>query len=535
MAGLAQERGVTGRAVDGEQGRFVARSRLSRRRFLAAAGYGMWQAGRGGSPPWSGSPPAQEAVLTPARGPLRPSRVNPRYFEDPEGRVVYLSGIHTWSNLLDMGLSDPPEPFDFDSYLQFLQRYSGNFLRLWTWESSTWDTRGNGLGHMKTALHHVRPLCWRRTGPGTALDGKPRFDLAQFDEEYFQRLQHRVERLGEHGIYVAVMLFEGWGLQFSPGAWESHPFHPANNVNGIAGDRNLDGSGTEVHTLAVPEITRLQESYVRKVVDTLNRFDNVLYEICNEADLTSTEWQYHMIRYLRDYQLGKPRQHPIGMTVQYRGGSNSTLWDSAADWISPNADPPTSRPDRLWDIVEDWLWEPDDYRDDPPPADGRKVVVADTDHLWGIGGSQSWVWKCFTRGLNTLFMDPYDGRVLANAFDPRWEPIRRSLAQTRRWAERLDLASAVPEPSLASSRYCLAAAGQEYLVYLPLGGSVRVNLKREAGNFGVEWFDPNHDQSLATGSVRGGEQRDFQSPFTADSVLYLRSEKLPPKPQAWQR
>ena len=44
---------------------------------------------------------------------------------------------------------------------------------------------------------------------------------------------HDIEAARRRGIYVSVMLFEGWGLQFAPNAWEYHPFNPQNNVNGI--------------------------------------------------------------------------------------------------------------------------------------------------------------------------------------------------------------------------------------------------------------------------------------------------------------
>ncbi|UCC17485.1 MAG: aldo/keto reductase, partial [Dehalococcoidales bacterium] len=46
------------------------------------------------------------------------------------------------------------------------------------------------------------------------------------------------------------------------------------------------------------------------------------------------------------------------------------------------------------------------YRDNPPFADGKKVILSDTDHLWGIGGDVAWAWKTFLRGMNPLFMDP---------------------------------------------------------------------------------------------------------------------------------
>src|SRR4029078_13339513 len=65
-----------------------------------------------------------------ARGPLRVSKENSRYFADPAGRAVLLTGSHTWNNLVDMGRSDPPEAFDFDAYLDYLVRQHHNFHRL---------------------------------------------------------------------------------------------------------------------------------------------------------------------------------------------------------------------------------------------------------------------------------------------------------------------------------------------------------------------------------------------------------------------
>ena len=46
-----------------------------------------------------------------------------------------------------------------------------------------------------------------RTGPGQAFDGKPKFDVTQFNQAYFDRLRQRVEAAQERGCYVAVMLF----------------------------------------------------------------------------------------------------------------------------------------------------------------------------------------------------------------------------------------------------------------------------------------------------------------------------------------
>lgn len=434
----------------------------------------------------------------PASGPLRVSARNPRYFCDASGREVLLAGAHTWNSLVDMGRSDPPEAFDFDAYLDFLERYGHNFIRLWAWDSTTWDTRANGKWG-KDFIHNAGPLPWARTGAGTALDGKPKFDLKQFEPAYFARLRERVIAARCRGIYVSVMLFEGWGLfhgnrrrgVLDQWAWRSHPFHPDNNVNGI-------DAGGKPHSRSNPAVNELQTDYIRKVVDTVNEFDNVLYEVINEGG--EKEWDWWVVETVREYQQTKPQQHPVGITGHGAERLDSML-ASPAHWISPG-----SR---------------DGYKDDPQAWDGKKVSLLDTDHVWGIGGNGPWVWKSFLGGHNPLFMDPYDGSVLAGRFDPQWEPIRRNLGYVRRLANRLDLAAMTPRDDLASTKYCLADPANAYVVYIPNGGKSTVSLGDTPNRFAVEWIQPNTGESVAADAVTGGASREFTAPFDGDAVLYL--------------
>ncbi|MFC1717657.1 DUF6298 domain-containing protein [Candidatus Poribacteria bacterium] len=448
-----------------------------------------------------------------AMGPLKAHPDNPRYFADGTGKAVYLVGSHTWSNMKDMGKTDPPPPFDFDSYLDFMQQYNHNFIRLWTWELSKYA--------YNESITYAQSFPWHRTGPGNALDGKPKFDLEKPNQDYFDRLRSRVVAAYDRGIYVSVMLFEGHGLHASlaPWCWDGDPFNVNNNVNGIDGDPDGDGRGIETQTMQVPAVTKIQETYVRKVIDTVNDLDNVLYEVVNESGRYSTEWQYHIIEYVHDYEKSKPKQHPIGMTFQFaraeeHKGKNSTLFDSPADWISPNPD--------------------GGYRDNPPVDNRGKVILNDTDHLWGIGGNQAWVWKSFCRGLNPIFMDPYsetqygendsawtDHLSGKTVLDPRWEPIRKSMGYTLRYASRMNLASAKPHNDLASTKYCLANPGVEYLVYLPDGGNVTVDLSAASGTLAVEWFDPSTDETTSAEAIAGGGKQDLAAPFSGDAVLYI--------------
>lgn len=374
-----------------------------------------------------------------ASGPLRKCPANPRYFCDAAGKAVLLAGSHTWNNFQDIEGPRSRRHFDYDEYLDFLRRNNHNFFRLWVWEQG-WEAAG--------VKNEVRfsPLPYRRNGPGIALDGVAKFDLDAVNDEFFLRLRARVAKARDRGVYVSIMLFNGWSVdgkqQEGGNPWRGHPFNRGNNKNGIDGDASGTGFGLETHTLRYHEVTRLQEAYVRRVIDTLNDLDNVLWEISNESPPGSEEWHYHFISFIKEYESRKPHQHPVGMTAIWPGGDNRDLARSPADWISPNE------------------WGSTSYKDDPPAASGDQVIITDTDHLWGIGGTQAWAWKSFLRGLNPIFMDAYRSRDLLGDLPAQYRfdapdsiSLRRSLGYIRTMADRLDLGSLMPRDDLSSTGY----------------------------------------------------------------------------------
>ncbi len=465
--------------------------------------------------------------VTPATGPLKVHPSNSRYFTDGSGKAIYLTGSHHWNNLLDSGeIGQPLNAFDYSRYLDFLTSHHHNFMRMWASEGGVNRT-------------YVDLLPYPRTGPGMALDGKPKFNVEEFNQAYFDRLRSRVIAARDRRIYVGIMLFNGWSIYDhgygSP--WPLHPFNQANNINGINGDPDGDGEGREVHALQVPAITARQQAYVRKVVDTVNDLDNVLYEITNETAIYSKDWQYHMIRFIHTYEATKPKQHPVGMTSfdtspedASRDGAIEALLSSPADWISPSNDKKAN------------------YAASPPPASGKKVVLSDTDHFFGIGGDHDWVWETFTRGLNPIYMDPLDFLTGGQQDPPGAETARLAMGDTRSYASKMNLAAMVPHGDLCSSTFCLANPGIEHLVYLPFGShwlepyiqflpsyrlrawikslqlfrrTVTVDLGPASSALTVEWFNPITGETTAAGTTTGGGRQDFTAPFRGDAVLYL--------------
>jgi len=498
------------------------------------------------------------ATTKSAAGPLAVSTRNPRYFTPTSGaeagRAVYLTGSHIWNNLHDgmgPGAEGPAEPerFDWDGYLRFLTERGHNFIRLWRWEQVRSQAAG-GSYHLNMA-----PQPWARPGPDLAKDGKPRFDLEQFDPVFFDRLRARVEQAGAAGIYVGVMFFDGWALHLSPPPdhIEGHPFHALNNLNGI--------SAISIDDLQVlpldPRVEALQAAYVRKVVDTLHDLPNVLWEVANEssgdgsvdqefADFLgmaepptwgdSTQWQYWVIDTVKRHEADQGYEpHPIGMTMQFPVADqtrvNEPLLQSGAEWISPGYDDevfaegghpmaPGSPPSRWYA--------------DPPAADGSKVVITDTDHYAPGHGDALWAWKSFVRGHHPILMDfgLLGGMSPTGEGDPAagvppfefYEPARWAMGDTQRYAERMNLIEMEPRGDLSSTGYALANPGEEYLVLEPDGDGRAVTVELAAGQYSVEWFNvASRDVAAADPVTVGADGRvELAPPWPTDpAVVYL--------------
>jgi hypothetical protein len=171
-----------------------------------------------------------------------------------------------------------------------------------------------------------------------------------------------------------------------------------NSLNRRGSERRLNG------TLNALEVNEGPFGYAQSFATCAP----VMYEVANEssgqaADSVvfpdgssvetpigdTTQWQYWVINTVKGYERAMGYDpHPIGMTYLYPvaelGRSNEPLWNSPADWISPGFD------DTLGESR--WLI-------DPPPNDGSKVVLLDTDHFSPFSSDALWVGRHSFAGI----------------------------------------------------------------------------------------------------------------------------------------
>ena len=428
-------------------------------------------------------------------------------------------------------------------YLGFLTERGHNFIRLWRWEQFRSQAAG-GNYHLD-----MTPQPWARTGPGTAKDGKPRFDLERFDEAFFDRLRERVVQAGEAGIYVGVMLFDGWALHLSPPPdhIEGHPFHAGNNVNG---DRPPRRSTTSRCCRSTRTSRRSRRRTSRKVVDTLHDLPNVLWEVANESsgDGSVDQGVRRVPRHGRAAVVGRlDRVAVLGDRRRQAATRRDRGYDAAPDRDDDAVPGRRTRPrstNRCCASRADWIspgYDDESFTDGRHPMapgiaavalvrrsagrrTGRKVVISDTDHYAPGRGDALWAWKSFLRGHHPILMDfgliagLRRGRGVESGrrrgpFEA-YEAARWAMGDTRRYAERMDLIrDGARDLTLSSTGYALANPGQEYLVLEPTGDGHDIRVELPAGRYDVEWFGINSRQS--------SEQRALQVDAVSSAPIRL--------------
>lgn len=448
---------------------------------------------------------------TPAKGPLVIS-ANKRYFSSGDGKPIYMVGSHNWQVLQDR--SDLPA-FNYTEYLNFLRREGHNFFRMWYYDTPRAYV-------IRPPFFDLSPLPFNRS-----INDPTKYDLDSYNEEFFTRLHDRCLQAQKAGIYADVMLSGAWWPYLPPlppasgNAWSFGYWNPINNTSGYF------LAYTDCYTTNASAVwASKMRALMHKMIAAVNDLDNVVFEVTNEGQRNTFEWQKLVIQDVHEYERRLPKQHLVGFTAgpgfQTNETDNATYLGSDADWVSlsgnPYANPGT----------------------EVPPDPVIKPDMLDTDHIWGIGSDTppnrsptvDYLWRGFTRGHNHWYMDPYGQFDDPAGSDPghHSQPeINHAMGQIKALADRcalINMTPISPTSTFCSTHYALIQHGHEYVAYKngeTSGSAIRISFP-SGKTYIYEWIDPISGAVVETGSraVSVGDNT-FEAPasLSSSSVLHL--------------
>jgi hypothetical protein len=140
-------------------------------------------------------------------------------------------------------------------------------------------------------------------------DDKGKFNLRVYNKAYFERLKDFVQKAGEQGIVVELVLF---CAIYDDKLWDVNPMNSKNNVNEVG-----KVGRQEVYTLKEKGLTDVQIDLIQAFAIALKEFDNVYFEVCNEPYFAGVtpEWTDHMVKAITEAEKDFPAPHLIAQNI----------------------------------------------------------------------------------------------------------------------------------------------------------------------------------------------------------------------------
>ena len=272
------------------------------------------------------------------------------------GKRIRLAGNHTWNTVQSIG----GEKIKID-------KITGNFTRAWTVETGGAVFSRSQWGSNTPGVVRIQGGPWKKDG--------------SLDKSFYRNLEAFVKKAEKKDIVVGVALFENSIERMFGGAWERNPF------NGL-GPKSYD----QVHTKG--GWNKYQRAHVKQVVETLESYSNVLYEVGNELPSGSVKWfQPKVVQWVKRWS-----DKPIGVSyasgIRASRGRDELSWmkKAGADWYGPT-----------FTALRNGQFNK-----------AGKPIIFDTDHSWPLVSNVAGLKEVWDKGHNVWLMDGFNGTMLRN-------------------------------------------------------------------------------------------------------------------------
>lgn len=393
---------------------------------------------------------------------------NPRYWQYM-GEPILLIGGSVEDNLFQIP--------NLREHLELMKSVGGNYVR----STMGWNDEGN-----------IPPF--KKVGE--------KYDLNQWDEEFWNRFQNFIKWTHEMDIIVQI---EVWGtFTYYRESWLANPFNPKNNTNyteeksGLPTVVNSHPVATKNNFFwSVPKernqktVLKYQEKFVDKLLSETLPYGHILYCMDNETAVTAS-WGEYWATYIQK------KAQEAG-----RGVETTEMWDPwdlSHEKHKATFDHPETysfcdisqnnhqKRQRHWDNAQKIRAQIDPIR----PINNIKIYGANGGRFGSTRDGLERFWRNVFGGFaSARFHRPDSGVGLT-------EIAQAHLKSMRMITDEMDVVNCEPNNRLLSNRedneaYVIANPGQEYAVYFPKGGSVDLNLsdgkKPDAKTVKLRWIN----------------------------------------------
>jgi hypothetical protein len=433
---------------------------------------------------------------------------NPHYFLFKGKPTVLITSAEHYGAVLNAD-------FDFKKYLQTMHDEGMNYTRIFVGSYAevpgSFGIQNNSLAPVVGSF--IAP--WKRVDEPGLFRGEKKFDLNEWNPEYFSRLKDFILLADELGIVVEVTFFCS---TYNDNIWERNPFNPGNNINSIP--INLERQKS--NTLANSILTGFQQKLVEKLVTELNGFDNVFYEIQNEpwsddpqkvmrllktldpepekgswfkwaemASSASLEWQKLMAKTVVETEAQLPKKHIIAQ--------NYTNFVHSLDDVDPNISILNFHyvwPEAVW---YNYGWNrPVSFDESGFAGSSDSTYLRQAWQFMMAGGA------VFNNLDYSFYVGKEDGTGVNNAPGGGSANLRKQLTYLRSFIESFDFVQMQPDFNVVVHSpglqvHAISQSGAQYAMVFTGVASKSVKLNLPKGKYNFEFISPYSGKTLKKG------------------------------------
>jgi hypothetical protein len=349
---------------------------------------------------------------------------------------------------------------------------------------------------------------WERTGPGNSADGKPKLNLDRFNQQYLDLISQFMSYAKSKGLVVQAMLLDCWhaGFGLKYGFADLDFFAAQNNVNGVSFSTEAEWLNTG------GRVWDYNRAFVKKVVETIGGYDNIVWETCNEMKAADTSTfassaahPFHKAVAQAIHEAEQAAGHPRHLVMPVDLPEHRTV---AGHRTPTNGGGSEESIEAMHGRLAgaQWAW--------------NVPLITDNDCCPGEPDAdfvRRKAWAALTAGAH---IDVFNNEMFTKTVVGNQNTTKgiRYVGYLRKFLgdRGIDLAGFSPFDGAASAGWTLARGNTEYIVYLDGASSVSIGSLPAA--FNAWWFNPRDGTSQA---ASGGPS--FAAPSGGDWVLHVRA------------